>query len=100
MKMLQQASDTSVQQATVFVSDSQTQIDLKVLHVVNGEHFSGAERVQSHLGRCLPKYGVAADFASVKPGKFAEMVIEKDGECANDQPLRSSCRMEDPRPRS
>lgn len=79
-KMLQQASEISAQQATVFVSDSQPQIDLKVLHVVNGEHFSGAERVQSHLGRCLPKYGVAADFASVKPGKFAQMVIEKDGQ--------------------
>ncbi len=47
---------------------------INVLHVVNGEHFSGAERVQSHLGRCLPSFGVAADFASVKPGKFAEMV--------------------------
>lgn len=45
---------------------------LRVLHVVNGEHFSGAERVQSHLGRCLPNFGVHADFASVKPGRFAE----------------------------
>lgn len=53
---------------------------LSVLHVVNGEHFSGAERVQSHLGRCLPAFGVTADFASVKPGKFADMVAEKDGE--------------------
>ncbi len=49
-------------------------IDLKVLHVVNGEHFSGAERVQSHLGRCLPQFGVAADFACVKPGRFATML--------------------------
>ena len=53
---------------------------IRVLHVVNGEHFSGAERVQSHLGRCLPAFGVAADFASVKPGKFADMVVEKQGE--------------------
>lgn len=53
---------------------------VSVLHVVNGEHFSGAERVQSHLGRCLPAFGVQADFASVKPGKFAEMVVEKNGE--------------------
>lgn len=45
---------------------------LRVLHVVNGEHFSGAERVQSHLGRCLPKFGVTADFALVKPGRFAQ----------------------------
>lgn len=54
-------------------------IDLRVLHVVNGEHFSGAERVQSHLGRCLPSYGVGADFACVKPGKFAAMVNDLGG---------------------
>ncbi len=54
--------------------------ELKVLHVVNGEHFSGAERVQSHLGRCLPKYGVSAGFACVKPGKFAELLDQNDGE--------------------
>jgi glycosyltransferase involved in cell wall biosynthesis len=46
----------------------------RVLHVVNGEHFSGAERVQSHLGRCLPAQGVTADFACVKPGRFADML--------------------------
>ena len=53
---------------------------LRVLHVVNGEHFSGAERVQSHLGRCLPNYGVSADFACVKPGKFAVMLEESNGQ--------------------
>ncbi len=47
---------------------------LRVLHIVNGEHFAGAERVQSHLGRCLPRYGVKADFACVKPGRFADAV--------------------------
>lgn len=47
---------------------------IRVLHVVNGEHFAGAERVQSHLGRCLPKYGVRTDFACVKPGRFADAV--------------------------
>lgn len=40
---------------------------VKVLHLVNGEHFSGAERVQSHLGRCLPECGVQADFVCLKP---------------------------------
>ena len=55
-------------------------ISTRVLHVVNGEHFSGAERVQSHLGRCLPKYGVAADFACVKPGKFASLLRQYEGE--------------------
>jgi glycosyltransferase involved in cell wall biosynthesis len=43
---------------------------IKVLHVINGEHFSGAERVQQLLGKCLPEYGVQATFACVKPGKF------------------------------
>lgn len=53
---------------------------IRVVHVVNGEHFAGAERVQSHLGRCLPKFGVTADFAMVKPGKFAEMLQEQQGQ--------------------
>ncbi|QDT11904.1 glycosyltransferase family 4 protein [Stieleria marina] len=55
-------------------------ITTRVLHVVNGEHFSGAERVQSHLGRCLPRFGVAADFACVKPGSFSEMVHANKGQ--------------------
>ncbi|TWU02502.1 glycosyltransferase family 4 protein [Stieleria varia] len=55
-------------------------LEARVLHIVNGEHFSGAERVQSHLGRCLPEFGVTADFASVKPGKFHQMIGEQDGQ--------------------
>jgi glycosyltransferase involved in cell wall biosynthesis len=47
-------------------------ITLRVLHLVNGEHFAGAERVQSHLGRCLPQQGITADFACLKPGRFAD----------------------------
>ncbi len=54
-------------------------IHTRVLHLVNGEHFSGAERVQSHLGRCLPQFGVAADFVCVKPGRFAELVQQQNG---------------------
>lgn len=53
------------------------QSTVRVLHIVNGEHFSGAERVQSHLGRCLPATGVTADFVCVKPGRFAEMLDER-----------------------
>ncbi len=55
-------------------------ITTRVLHVVNGEHFSGAERVQSHLGRCLPAYGVAADFACVKPGRYADALERHAGQ--------------------
>ena len=61
-------------------SDQPLYVGARVLHVVNGEHFSGAERVQSHLGRCLPEYGVSADFACVKPGKFAQMLREQNGQ--------------------
>ncbi|EMI20255.1 glycosyl transferase, group 1 family protein [Rhodopirellula maiorica SM1] len=53
-------------------------IEASVLHVINGEYFSGAERVQSHLGRCLPHFGIAADFVCVKPGKFPQVIAEQD----------------------
>ncbi|SMP77055.1 Glycosyltransferase involved in cell wall bisynthesis [Neorhodopirellula lusitana] len=68
------------------VADCEVQVTqtLRVLHVVNGEHFSGAERVQSHLGRCLPEHNVTADFACVKPGRFAEMLEQRDKDNASD----------------
>lgn len=43
---------------------------VRVLHVINGEHFSGAERVQDLLARCLPAEGFEVGFACVKPGRF------------------------------
>lgn len=43
-----------------------------VLHIINGQHFAGAERVQVHLGRCLPREGFQADFACLTPGRFLE----------------------------
>lgn len=46
---------------------------LKVLHVINGEHFSGAERVQQNLGLHLEQFGFSAHFACLKPGKFPEL---------------------------
>jgi glycosyltransferase involved in cell wall biosynthesis len=45
---------------------------IRVLHVVNGEHYSGAERVQDLLGLTLPQFGYAVGFASLKPGKFGD----------------------------
>lgn len=47
--------------------------DLSVLHLINGEHFSGAERVQQLLGKRLPECGVTIDFACLKPGKFYDL---------------------------
>lgn len=58
---------------------------IRVLHVVNGEHFSGAERVQSHLGRCLPEQNVIADFACVKPGRFADMLDQRSGSVSGER---------------
>ncbi len=77
--MLQQASESGLSHAVTVPATLEPVIDLKVLHVVNGEHFAGAERVQSHLGRCLPRFGIAADFACVKPGKFAQLLREQTG---------------------
>lgn len=45
---------------------------LRVLHVINGEHYSGAERVQDLLGLQLPRLGIDVGFACVKPDKFPE----------------------------
>ncbi len=45
----------------------------RVLHVINGEHFSGAERVQQLLGKRLGQFGYATEFACVKPGKFPDV---------------------------
>ncbi|MDX9742039.1 MAG: glycosyltransferase [Gammaproteobacteria bacterium] len=42
-----------------------------VLHVVNGEHYAGAERVQDLLALRLPSFGYRVDFACLKGGEFA-----------------------------
>ena len=44
-----------------------------VLHVINGEHFSGAERVQQLLGKRLSEFGFDARFACVKPKRFPQL---------------------------
>ncbi len=44
----------------------------RVLHVINGEHYSGAERVQDLLSARLPEFGYEVGFACVKHQKFAE----------------------------
>jgi glycosyltransferase involved in cell wall biosynthesis len=43
---------------------------LRVLHLVNGEHYSGAERVQDLLARQLPRMGCEVGFVCVKPRRF------------------------------
>jgi len=43
---------------------------IRVLHVINGEHYSGAERVQDLLALELPQFGFEVGFACVKPDRF------------------------------
>jgi glycosyltransferase involved in cell wall biosynthesis len=43
---------------------------IQVLHLVNGEHYSGAERVQDLLAWQLPRFGCEVGFACVKPRRF------------------------------
>jgi len=42
----------------------------KVLHIINGEFFAGAERVQDLLALNLPKFGYECDFVCLKEGVF------------------------------
>jgi len=78
--------DTSVHGATERFSVSPQQEDspadefplqknqslVKVLHLINGEHYSGAERVQDLLAECLPDHGFEVGFACVKPLHFEQ----------------------------
>jgi len=51
---------------------------VKCLHIINGEHYSGAERVQDLLGLSMDRFGYEVHFAALKDGKF-------------DQNRRSTC---------
>src|SRR4051794_18804302 len=42
----------------------------RVLHVINGEYYAGAERVQDLLALQLPEFGYDVGFACVKPDRF------------------------------
>ncbi len=46
---------------------------LRVLQLINGEHYAGAERVQDRLALCLPDEGIQVAFACLKPGSFEAM---------------------------
>lgn len=59
-------------QAKDSLSNAKKPTKAKILHVINGEHYSGAERVQDLLGNRLPDYGYEVGFACVKPGQFEE----------------------------
>lgn len=42
----------------------------KVLHIINGEFYAGAERVQDLLVMCLPEFGYETHLACLKTGLF------------------------------
>lgn len=43
---------------------------IRALHVINGERYSGAERVQDLLGLNLPDFGVEVTYVCLKPDQF------------------------------
>ena len=45
---------------------------VNVLHVINGEHYAGAERMQDLLAQRLADHGFQAGFACLKPGRFPD----------------------------
>jgi glycosyltransferase involved in cell wall biosynthesis len=51
---------------------------IRVLHVINGEYYAGAERVQDLLAKHLPALGFSAGFACVKLDMFDELRDSKD----------------------
>jgi glycosyltransferase involved in cell wall biosynthesis len=51
---------------------------IHALHLVNGEHYSGAERVQDLLAARLPQNGCEVGFVCVKPRRFPAARESKD----------------------
>jgi glycosyltransferase involved in cell wall biosynthesis len=70
MPALSQSSDLAKATTSDAASKGRTS-PTRVLHVINGEHYSGAERVQDLLAGFLPSCGYEVGFACVKPGRFA-----------------------------
>lgn len=61
---------------------------VRVLHVINGEFYAGAERVQELLARRLPEFGYRASFVCLKQGRFQRQ-LEQNGEDAICLAMRS-----------
>ena len=49
-----------------------------VLHVINGEHYAGAERVQDLLAGQLPGLGFDVGLACIKPDQFPKMRLNRE----------------------
>lgn len=59
----------------------------RVLHLINGEHFAGAERVQDLLALALPQFGYEVEFARVLPGRFDQ--ARRSTVALHEAPMRS-----------
>ena len=62
---------------------------LRVLHVVNGELYAGAERVQDLLAARLPEFGVEVAFACIKPDQVSRMRRHRKSTPLVNLPMRS-----------
>lgn len=69
MVPVSKATDTN---ANAHVPVERKRGSIFALHLVNGEHYSGAERVQDLLARQLPQFDCEVGFACVKPQRFPE----------------------------
>ncbi|MEM8865428.1 MAG: glycosyltransferase, partial [Planctomycetota bacterium] len=56
-----------------YYPDVDTPRSRRVLHVINGEHFAGAERVQDLLALRLPDHGFDVGFVALKAGRFGDV---------------------------
>ncbi len=52
-------------------------VNTKILHIVNGEFYAGAERVQDLLALRLPDYGYEVGFVCLKDGIFADKRVSQ-----------------------
>ena len=72
--MIIKSTDLELQDPqAVIASPTPATSTVRVLHLINGEHFAGAERVQDLLAMALPQFGYEAGFACVKAEKFPEV---------------------------
>ncbi len=69
-------TNSSAPEATCTAARDVVPRTTRVLHVINGEHYSGAERVQDLLATTLPEFGYDVAFACVKPGSFRRQSAE------------------------
>ena len=66
-------SSTGSRQQPVETGPSEGGQDTKVLHIINGEHYAGAERVQDLLAGQLGSLGYPVGLACVKPDQFPKL---------------------------